>query len=149
MTGPVLNRPRPGGFLKCQVWEKPKIFHEPTHYISSLYEEIKGCKKIFVIPTKTACVITIKSKDIESISYFVISDITLSQWNSYLANIHTRTAFHISTLISGRKKPESRNAFTFQNYISGKGYYYSWGLCGWLTWHANNWKGISQIRWVR
>lgn len=117
-----------------------------------LHEETKGCKKIFVIPTKTPYVIAIESKDTVSISYFVISDITSSQWNFYLANIHTWTAFHISKLFSGRKntkKPKTRNAFTFQNYISGKGYYYSWGLCGWLTWHANNWKGISQIRWVR
>lgn len=152
MTGPVLNRPWPGGFHEVPSKRKAENVPWANSHNLLLHEETKGCKKIFVIPTKTPYVIAIESKDTVSISYFVISDITPSQWNFYLANIHTWTVSHISKLISGRKntkKPKTRNAFTFQNYISGKGYYYSWGLCGWLTWHANNWKGISQIRWVR
>lgn len=65
--------------------------------------------KSFVIPTRTRYVIAIKSKETVSISCFVISDITPSQWNFYLANIHTWTAFHISKLISGRKKKKQEN----------------------------------------
>lgn len=99
--------------------------------------------------SKTHYVIAITSIDTASIPYFSTSDITPSQWNFNSANIHTWTAFHITKLISGRKKKKIRNVLTFHNHVSEKGYYYSWGLCGWLTWHANNWKGTSQIRWVK
>lgn len=103
---------------------------------------------------KTRYVIGITAIGIVSIHYFSTDYITPSQPNFNSTNNHTWRGFHFNKVISGRKnktklviiiKKEKRkkNAVIFQNHISRKGYYYSWGLCGWLTWHANNWKGTS------
>lgn len=111
---PVLSRPWPGSFLEVPSMRKAENIPWASSRNLLPHEETKGCKKILVIPTKTPYVIAIKSKDIVSISYFVTSDITPSQWNFFLANIHTWTAFHISKLISGReKKKRNQECFHF------------------------------------